>query len=261
MLSPNKNSPTRYDSVKAFQDSLPAECKRTKSEGRDYPTVRNSLFKGNPRNLKKAEALLADLEDKALPTDAWLLDQSRTGFAPCVPAFLAVSPDSMFRLENSLQDTAPIRIYISVSASRAFADDDLLKRGCTLLALARKLQSVRPVELYLYTCYAQEGTATGWFGPVVKLDTNPIDMSVASRTVADPAFLRELVFAWCDSHFNAHTLCGQTDVNKCREWLGAQDQDLVIGRANHGDPMMQDPVKWVNDQVKKYAVTLDQIEA
>ena len=39
---------------------------------------------------------------------------------------------------------------------------------------------------------------------------------------------------------------------RLRKVLGASDTDLVIPGAHSGDPIIKDPVLWVNTQIKKY---------
>jgi len=117
------------------------------------------------------------------------------GFAPCVPAFLANSPASMLSYENTREsEAAPIRIYIGISSSAGIAASALRQRGEMIAAIVAQTQNERPVDLYVFQD-SQPRHAKGDCLIVVKLTTNPPNLSELGAVLAQPCVKRQLFHA------------------------------------------------------------------
>jgi hypothetical protein len=264
-----------YDSIGEFHASLPDESKISSRGGRaerwngdqTYTQARDNLFRGDPDTLAASEKLLAKIETDGLELAQAYWDNDRVGYIPCIPSFLAGSPESMRRLQESQTDTAPIKIFNDVCLSRGFSSRELARRGTAILALARKLQAVRPVELWLYASMhgrdAKDGTGSCAI-PVIKIDTSPLDLTTASYALANAGFLRQLCFGWGDARGFSGSWAwnGMPGSNHKRimEVLKAEETDLVIDGAYLSDQLMSDPLQWVNNQIRKYSQVIQDLD-
>lgn len=266
-----------YESMGDFHKSLPpgnytpqrdyraAQVKKRDrwSGNQTYAEARDNLFLGDPQALRESEKILEKLEGDGLELAQAQWDNDRTGFIPCVPSFLAGSPDSMRRLTEFQSETTPIKIFNDVCLSAHFSSQELTKRGTAILALARKLQVIRPVELYLYASMYGKDSKDGHGAcaiPVIRLDTNPLDLTTASYAMANAGFLRQICFSWGDERgfegswaWNGYPGSNRPNLIKA---LKATETDLVIDGAYATDKLMNNPLEWVNDQVKKYAAVI-----
>lgn len=255
----------RFDSVKEFMDDLPDSYSAISTDwagGLDYSECRRAVWEGDKTALKYSDDLLTKVEGEGMELLSPQWENERTGAIPCVPSFIAGAPDSMRRLENSRSDVAPIKIYLDLFISAGFKVKECSTRGAAILALARKLESLRPVELYLLmSCgdsrYNSKTFADGWLSPMIKIDTNPLDLTTASFVLGHPGFIRQLAFAWCIKH-------GADDCipyfKEARDKIKPDDADLFVENAILNRDMLADPVDWVNQQVKRYTRSLDDLE-
>lgn len=262
-----------YDSLSEFSKSLPATGFKAQREQADdwsgyqtYTDARRNMWTGDAHALEQSEKLLAQVESDGLELETSQWEHDRTGFIPCVPSYLAGSPDSMRRLVETTSDVTPIKIFVDICLSAHFSSDELVKRGAAILALSRKLSTVRPVECWVFASLdGKPQNRKDTYGqcaiPVIKIETNPLDLTTASYAFGNAAFLRRLCFAWGDVrgftgswawHKGPHA-----NRAKLVEFLGIGESDMLIDGAYATDQLMKDPVKWVNDQVRRYASVLD----
>ena len=233
-----------------------------------FADAKANLFKGDEKALEESRRILdqVDADGIALASSQW--EHAVTGYIPCVPSYLAGSPESMRRLVDYQSDVSPIKIFVSGSVAAGFSGGDMAKRGATILALVRKLQQIRPVSLYFFGAHAgpDNRDATGNCAiPVIQVDTNPMDLTTASYMFGNPGFVRQLTMGWAsqwgyDGSF-AWGKRGRDMRSALIKHLGVTDQDLLIDPSfqdSHGD-ITADPVKWVNDQVKRYANSLEDL--
>lgn len=224
------------------------------SGNQSYKEAHRNLFQGMPDAVKRSDALLEQLESDGLVLNTTHWETDVVGFIPSIPDFLAGSPECMYAPLDIPSDTSPMRVFASVCLSGGFSEEDLEKRGVAILALVRRLSMIRPVELWIYS--DQEGKQ-----PMVRLETSPLDLTTASYALANPAFLRKLCFAWGYDKRGFHgswaNWGGRSDMKTVTKALGANPQDLIITGSYLGKADLTDPVKWINDQLKKYAQTAD----
>jgi hypothetical protein len=226
-----------------------------------YKEAFANVYKGRDDAVTRSEKLLDEMEADGIETNTLTWEYSQAGAIPCVPSFLAGAPESMRCLIDTATDRAPVKIFASVCLSAGFSSREIEQRGTAILALCRKLQSIRPVELWLYADMdgRENGDGTGRCAlPIIRIDTSPLDLTTASYIMTDAGFLRQLCFSWAGKHgFTGAWAWGMSPMNpeaqaKCKKALGAGENDLFIPGGYLTDPIVRESVKWVNDQVRKY---------
>jgi hypothetical protein len=260
----------RYDSISAFckaLDKLPNDMsyKRNRDNnewfGGTWEEARRNVEVGNLDVVPRANKLVDKLIGDGIELEASVWEQSVAGYLPCVPAYLSGAPDCMFVQSKVPSDTAPVRIYASACCSAGVSAKDLEKRGTTILALAMKLTAIRPVELYVYADMGGSGHA---FMPCMKIETSPLDLASASYAMSHASFLRRLCFSWAEPHgWDGSWAWGQDPTSesaqkKTRAALELGDDDLLICGGYSGDPLIDSPVEWLNEQMKKFIVEHEQ---
>lgn len=266
-----------YDGIGEFSRSLPEKGYHRESSpnyynerdswsgNQTYSEAKTNLWRGDPEGNAKSQKLLDAIEADGIELAQSYWDNDRTGFIPCIPSFLAGSPDSMRRLQEMQSEATPIKIYVDIALSASFSSEQLVTRGAAILALSRKLQAIRPVEVCLFASLygkASKKDGTGACAiPVIKIDTNPMDLTTASYAFTNPAFLRQICFGWAKQYgfdgrwaWNEHP--GYSTREKLRKFFLLSETDMLIDGAYSTDELMRDPVKWVNDQVSRYAATM-----
>lgn len=263
---------TFYDSLGEFHASLPTGATPSNRQAESwngnqtYEQARDNLFQGDPKAVERSNKILDQLDADGIELAQSYWDNDRVGFIPCIPSFLAGSPESMRRLQEFQTETAPIKIFASVCLSGGFSAKSLETRGTAILALARKLSAIRAVELWVYAdMHGKKIDETGNCAiPVIKIDTSPLDLTTASYAMANAGFLRQLCFAWGDARgFTGGWAWGTPpdDASKnLRKCLAIGEKDLLIHGAYLTDALMNDPLQWVNDQVRKYSTVIQDLD-
>ena len=135
-------------------------------------------------------------QEVALDTISSQMEMSVVGGSPNVGAFLGGSPASMYRQVSPMRDDGPVRIFVDLSSSAGYSEEGVRGRGIAMLALARCIQRLRPVELWVCT----SGTAEQYVPAgdtktkkhrahtlfAMRLSVSPFDVGMASRMLADP---------------------------------------------------------------------------
>lgn len=228
-----------------------------------YAQAQVNLLKGRLDVVPEAEKLLEKFSAEAIETHRQVWRHSVAGYFPCVPSFLSDSPESMRIREETQDNASPVRVFASVCVSGGIDSHDLRKRGIAILALCQKLQEIRPVELWVYADLQGRNTRDGTGNcciPCVKVETAPLDLSTATYALTDAGFLRQLCFAFGEDGRGfsgrwAWTLDprSQEAAEKRKRAFQATDDDLIIPGGFNSDPLVRNPVAWVNEQLKRFA--------
>lgn len=256
-----------YDSVGEFLKACPTEdmgYTRGSSSFTGYQTyaeAKKNATKGKPEVVKRSDKIMQEIEADGIELEGLQWGNDVAGFIPCVPSFISGAPDSMRRPMDCSTDKSPIKVYASFCASAGVTAEQLEKRGVAILSLCRKLQAIRPVELWIFSeMYGYGGYAI----PVIRIETSPLDLTSASYAMADAGFLRQLGFAWgYDSRgFDggwAWEIGGNYTrmIKNLRELFEADDKDLILPGTFLDDKLLNKPVEWVNEQVLKYTAQLE----
>lgn len=263
-----------YDSLGEFCRALPetdgdsprsADARRACAwnGNQTYAEAKQNIWRGDEDTLASSEKLLDRVDADGIELTAHQWDHDRTGFIPCIPSYLAGSPESMRRLTEAPNESAPVRIFVDACLSYGFSGGELSERGTAILALARKLQSIRPVELWLFgSMHGKRTDDTGECAiPVIRIDTNPMDLTTVSYAMGNAGFLRQLCFNWGFKYgFTGQWAWnGNPSSNRARliEVLGVGEQDLIIDGGYLSDELMKRPLDWINGQIKRYTGVLE----
>jgi hypothetical protein len=214
-----------------------------------HETAADSIAKaisGDPARVADAERLLSQISAEIdVPERPWIADCA--GAYAVVPDFLAGMPDCMRRRDTVEQDESPVRILCSVAASMTLDADTLMRRGCAVLALVIALSRIRPVELSVYCAVADDDAESVI---VAAINTQPLDLATAAYALTSAGFARRLCYNLSRHHHFGRKRCGLSFAPAADDALRAT-ADLVIGAARASDPMIDQPVAWVNEQIAK----------
>lgn len=257
-----------FDSIGAFatelNHSVDAEHKDSRAQAfngnQTFEDAMSGLRIGRPKTVAKSDKLLQQMQGDTIELDVPSWEHAVAGFIPCVPSYLAGSPESMRRPVQTSSDRSPIRVFASVCLSAGFTAGEIQKRGIALLALCRKLQMARPVELWVFADLhggdAEDGTGNCAI-PVVKIETMPLDLATATYAMTDAGFLRQLCFAWGYQHgfdggwaWHGRPFSDEY-LNRLRDVLKINDNDLLIAGTHANDKLASDPVGFINEQVNR----------
>ncbi len=158
------------------------------SGGLTYEEAKVKAIQGDDTNVAQAQALIERIEHETpeTPVSAWV--PNVFGAFPCVPEYLAGNPFCMRSRVSVADESNPIALYVPISAMAVVSAETIVQRGLACLALTLRLQSYRPVELYLYH---------GWEDDilqVIKVETRPLALDTACFAMTSAAFLRKLCF-------------------------------------------------------------------
>lgn len=235
-------------------------------EGRSDEGI-DILLNGDETHVEEAQKLVETLAlSIETPRNTWHKDV--WGVMPDVPAYLAGDPMNMWNVHKVSEDRAPIRVFVGLTSSAMIGDEDLIKRGVALAAFAIAMANVRPVVI---TPFITLGSSSYEYRRRGKKDddttrnmliswdisTQPLVLSEV-MSLTRPEVTRYVGIEACRQLFGPiaaddpsfhHDSFSEV---KMREHLGAQPNDLYLPVIHASDPILDDPVKWVNDTVAKY---------
>jgi len=228
--------------------------------GLDWQTMAVNARRGDPEIAAKAEALLDQVDRFTAETEGRQWTAMPAGAYPIVPEALAGSPTPMRGYQSVASEHMPLSIYVATTSSARYGLETLLARGVAILALVSKLQAIRPVDLHIMSLTPNTSSWTGDGNMIVvtRLETRPLDLSVAGFVLAHCAFDRRVHLGLCvklgkDARW-AHIAWSEIFRNgpaAIRAYVGMGPDDLYIAPAHLDDSMIKEPVKWVNEQVRK----------
>jgi len=229
---------------------------------RDQDTLKGLLadrYKPVLGATKAAEALF-DRVQREVPIETLRsqMEASVCGGSPRIGAYLANEPLSMNRFVSQLNEQGAIRVFYDLSTSASTASDTVLGRGVAALALVTCLQQVRPVELWITTSGTARSASGGQchtlFG--LRLSTAPLDLSVASRALADYRmrnFLYRGEMRMIGAGLHEPSRLAWSPIPyavKC----GATPNDIVIGPHKEGEKNSvsptHSPVDWIKRELE-----------
>ncbi|RPJ64161.1 MAG: hypothetical protein EHM23_00880 [Acidobacteria bacterium] len=217
------------------------------------------LLNGDETYVDRANALVDQIAAEVeIPRS--VTRRSVQGFRPNVPAFIRGEPRDMWRRVKIKEDRSPIRVFVGLTSSAMIDEDDLIKRGCAIAAFAIAMSNVRPVIITPYVCLGSSRyTGRGTRNMLLSWDisTQPLILSEL-MAVTRPEVTRHIGIEACRQLFGP---IAQDDPSfhsdsfseaKMRVHLNAKPDDLYLPSIHASDPILNNPVKWVNDQVNKY---------
>lgn len=267
----------RYNSLRELvdaHDALPLSDRERgrkhdawlQGRGRTLDQNRAACRDGDLSWMPKAEALLSKLSPQ-VEVEVPVYHPAPVGARPHVPNAVLGVPDSMYRRVVDATTTSPVRIVAFLTSSACYSEEEVESRGIAILALAVALSRVRPVSLQIAVTLAcedakseedrKQGSLT-----LVNVDLNATCLSEACPALACVGVARALCFniarndgfmyGWAPwVRFSGDRLTDES-LARAKQEFGLDDQDLIIPPIYAGDPLMKDPIKWINERVALY---------
>lgn len=185
---------------------------------------------------------------------------SVAGSRVSVPDYLAGSPMSMRRKVPSETQNRSVNVYVGTTSWAHCQADDLLKRGQTILALLEFLQ-LSQVSINLYLVSELDGVTDGDFVQVIKVQSQPLDLSTAGFAIAHPAFARHINYGmayimdgYTGGFPRSYGYDGNSNYqNKLAKAIGMEDTDIYVPWPGPHDREIWDkPDQWVADKIQQF---------
>ena len=219
---------------------------------------------GDTSLVPKAEAYLDQL-DHAIETPRRTWERNVAGPFCVVPDVLAGLPTPMRRMVHTRDETSPITILAVTTSSAGIDAETLAKRGTTILALVMALSRIRPVTLQQLTIL--DGRDEGETVITSEINTHPLDLATACYVLTSAGFARRLTYnlARSKNHFMGgwprEFNYGRPEryYDRLRLRLAADPAKcLIIGAAQLGDELLQQPLVWLNTQIARFTESVEE---
>lgn len=179
-----------------------------------------------------------------------------------VPVYLANHPSCFVRRAKSERATRHVTIYVSLVCSAGIPAESMIKRGCAVLGLLTALQCQQyGVDLYLLGETSGPHMRGSMF-QIIRVDSQPLDVSSAAFALAHPAFARNVLYM-VQARENAASSTGwphdfqqpfgdsagymkSAYGKRVRDLLGMTETDVWAPAAYIGEESIQDPIGWIN---------------
>ncbi len=218
---------------------------------------------GTVKHNEKMKALTSKFQNE-IPSLARVWRADVAGFFPNVPAFLAGEPASMWAMPQDKVNNAPLRIWVGLACSGGITDESLAIRGTALAAFAVAMSERRTV---LITPFGSIGTMWGdakrdkqevglfsW-----DMGTSPISYAEVGAGIIEPdtaRYLRRAVSSKLNPLATLHHIPGKPEgyqePETLRTLLGAADDDLILPHLSLLDPIVNDPIGWIQRNIERY---------
>lgn len=219
------------------------------------------LKRGNEAGLDQTQAMVDKFtEELAVSSPVWVRDIA--GYHPDVPAYLAGEPESMWNIDYIQSDRSPLRVWIGLTGTWSVSDDQLLERGIALAAFALALVNKRPVYITPYVnghTYGDRGRSVQHSIVSWDIQTSPVVLSQLMANLSRPEISRYTGLPTTrlnDDRVPRSIPFGYLE-RKHIEHILAPD-DLFIPPVKSSDLLLNNPIKWVKEQLVKYGVEDDE---
>lgn len=214
---------------------------------------------GDTRLVPDAEALISQIDQSIeVPRRTW--ERSPAGAFACIPDYLAGLPTPMRRGVEVDDEHQPIEIYVNIVSSGGIDAKVLHRRGTAILALVMALARVRP--LALFTLATTHGVDTGETIFISQVNTSPLDLATACYALTSQGFSRRLNYQLAEklNGFNGKWPKDWDYGTQGRTYSAALTQriardparTLMIIAPQLNDPIINDPIRWINDQIQRF---------
>jgi hypothetical protein len=213
---------------------------------------------GDTTLVPEAEAIINQL-DTVIETPRRVWEPAVAGAFCSVPDYLSGRPTNMRRQLIEIDDHAPIHILVSTTSSAAITAEIMRKRGTVILALVLALNRFRPITLRIVDI--GDGIQDGETIVTAQINTAPLELATACYVLTSVGFARRILYGlkqavngftgrWPRGYnFNNPSAY----YNSLSSRLGLDPkQTLVIGSARNNDPMLQHPLNWIEQQIKRF---------
>lgn len=206
----------------------------------------------------------AALASIATQGDSMALDYQ--GFVPCIPSYLAGEPLHMRRKVPCETSKAPITIVVGAGSSGGIDVKTMEERAAAIACLVLYLSAYRAVNLYI-TCFLQSTSGnvtkgTGYYFPMVKLGTTPIDLPQLAWQLVHPFNARGILYTlgnYGESGITWAEFKGKSSYKMDAKELRAvaapildlQPDDILIPDVKLRDKDMADPEAWAKTRLRE----------
>jgi hypothetical protein len=228
--------------------------------------TRQKFLNGDETYVAEAEAYLNRINDTLPETlrNEWHNDV----FGPIVsvPDYLSNSPVPFRRERISESSCAPVRIIVSLTSSAGISAEVLRERGIVILALLMKVQQVRPIDLTVYCELDCDGHNTGMGIVSLNIESKPLSIGSALNAMANSDIARQMFYNCIGSESiirgfkggrggwpETFTYGGKNIeyFKSVKELFKMTDGDLYIPPTYLTDPIVQNPLGWINENLQK----------
>lgn len=207
----------------------------------------------------QSDKYMQKFEDLGLVSTGWQTTDSIIGAVPNIGAYLSGSPVCMRMRKRTVREAAPLAIVVDLTTSAGISASDMSRRGTVILAAARVLSAVRPVELWAFAGLGRRDGGATFAGH--RIDTTPIDLARAAPVFTDSLWARNILYGVCNHNgsngswpFNGY---GSVDAKGweqiAKQALPHLGDTLAIPALHLTDPLVTNPEKWLRDTVATYA--------
>lgn len=170
-------------SVGEYAELAQRHCQEYIRMSDSYSKAADGLVNGNEEMVSESEAFLSKFENADFLAPQWRNVSDMVGGMPDVPSYLSGNPMNMRRRQRVMAESAPLSIFMELTASSGFTRHERIQRGAAMLALVRMLQTNRAIELWTCITY---GAPELLQMIAVKIDTSPLDLGRAAHLLCEP---------------------------------------------------------------------------
>lgn len=257
-----------FDSVEEFAHTVAAQCQGTRTWSNDWNNEHSWALGLNAktaceRAVSGDASLVAGVSDLVERVSAQQGSTLRAVWEPSVagnrisvPDYLAGSPTCMRRRVKREANTRAINVYVALVSSAGIDAAHMLKRGAAILAFLQTCQA-SGIAPTVYLIGEGNGGNDGDGCTLIKVDSQPLDLSVSSFAIAHPAFYRKALFAWNDHHNRWSGAWPKSRPYNSREteawyWKTVEEAggsreagDVLIPATEHHDELVVRPKAWL----------------
>jgi hypothetical protein len=239
----------------AFESPTYTSCNERRKSGSTWmggnhwtESVKQCI-RGTEELATKTQGLLDKLELSLPATLSTEVIRSPFGSRVNYGEWLAGCPTPMRRRVRRSNDMAPIKVVVDTTASAVISAETLDERGAAILAFVLKAQTIRPVELFLFTQVKIEHED---YLQLVKIESKPIALGQAAFGLCSQAFTRQLTYGIADQKgFEGQWSSLRDNHAAIRSALGISEQDIYIKEAYARDPLISDSIAWITNELTK----------
>lgn len=253
-----------YDSITALSREAQVRGKSSNlpSDPRwfGYETFDQSIslsIQGNTDLVPEAEAMIDKLSFQIeTPRRTW--ERSPVGVFCAVPDVLAGLPTPMRRQVQVGDEHQPISIFVRPNSHAAVTVDMLRRRGTVILALVLALARNRPISLYYF--FVGDGRMDESV-LCARIETAPLNLAQACYTLSSAGFYRGVCMSLA-THLNDFrggvVISDARGEVICHDEMGNDPKStLVIGAARIDDPLIENPIPWLQAQITRFTKDTD----
>lgn len=231
--------------------------------GASMATARKWGAYGNDALVSASDALV-DKYLAAMPETSrrrWGHDVA--GAFPDVPRYvMGGDPRTMRRRSGRMDDRAPMRIFVDLSASSGVKAEAYAERGAAVMAFVRAAASSRPVELVACVIARNENKPPKSCSKIAlwtcAIPSAPFNVSLAAAWFSHVGVYRGALVNLPGQKYG-FTFSGfplqSCHIDEGREILGLGPNDVYIPGAFYDDPIIRDPEGWIAGALKDARLT------